>query len=341
MKVLIIGSEKIWALEKVYMRYIEKSFSTHLYDAHGKFYDFYSTFFNKIKYRLGVSGVLSEINDQIIQLNEKEKYDVVWVWKGMEIFPDTLRKLKKSGVVLVNYNPDNPFVFSGRGSGNINVTKSISLYDLHFSYDTTVKRKIEADYSIPCLMLPFGYDISDELYQQCVEENEIVKACFLGTPDYQRAEFINSLVTKGVEIDLYGNGWKKFINVKGATVYDAVYGDDFWKVLRKYRVQLNIMRLHNPTSHNMRSFEVPAIGGIMLAPNTIDHRTYFNPGEEVFLYSDMNECISNIHKLLNSSSDQIVNLRAKARSKSVKAGYSYKNRASFVMNELTKIVEQK
>ena len=42
------------------------------------------------------------------------------------------------------------------------------------------------------------------------------------------------------------------------------------------------MRIHNPDSHNMRSFEVPGVGGIMVAPDTKEHRIFFEVGKEIF-----------------------------------------------------------
>ncbi|MCZ2223422.1 MAG: glycosyltransferase [Chitinophagales bacterium] len=252
----------------------------------------------------------------------------------MEVFPETINLAKKLGIKTVNYNPDNPFIFSGRGSGNKNITNSIALYDLHFTYDTTIKQRIEIEYSIPCKILPFGFDIDENLYKECLQEDEVIKVCFLGNPDKQRATFINSLLDKGVQIDLYGNSWNKFIHSTNATIFDAVYGKDFWKILRKYRVQLNIMRVHNPTSHNMRSFEIPSIGGVMLAPDTEDHRTYFTPNEEIFLYKSIDECVEKIRTILNTSVQDINIVRDKARAKSISLGYSYKDRAAYIVDVL-------
>jgi hypothetical protein len=36
------------------------------------------------------------------------------------------------------------------------------------------------------------------------------------------------------------------------------------------------MRVLNLNLHNMRSMEIPGIDGLMLAPHTADHSTFFN-----------------------------------------------------------------
>ena len=111
-------------------------------------------------------------------------------------------------------------------------------------------------------------------------------------PIKKELTFIEAMADAGIQIDVFGNDWEKFITImQNITIYPPVYGDEFWKVLRRYRVQLNLMRMHNEDSHNMRSFEVPAVGGIMLAPDTPEHRLFFNNNQEVFLFSDLQDAV--------------------------------------------------
>ena len=90
----------------------------------------------------------------------------------MEITPDSLEWAKKKKIKLVNYNPDNPFIFSGRGSGNSNVTNSISLYDLHFTYNLSVKEKLEKEFQSKDCFLPFGFDLDDQLFEICANRKK-------------------------------------------------------------------------------------------------------------------------------------------------------------------------
>ena len=178
----------------------------------------------------------------------------------------------------------------------------------------------------------FGFDISDDTYNACVKETEIMRTCFLGNPDKYRSLFITELAQSGIEIDVYGNSWGKFVDHKNIKVHDVVYEDEFWRTLRKYRVQLNLMRPHNPDAHNMRTFEVPGIGGIQLAPVTVDHQTYFDPGREIFLFKNNLECQVEIAALLALRTDAANNIRESARTRSLRSCYSYKDRAKEVSN---------
>jgi len=329
MKVVIVGSDKVWAIERYYYKYfIELGIQTEFFLAQSMFYDYYQkNIFNKLVFRAGFSSIYYQINKAFKSKIEKIKPDVVFIFKGMEITPSTLKWLHKAGIKTVNYNPDNPFVFTGKGSGNKNVSKSIGLYDLHLTYNTSIMQKLLQMYKIPVEFLPFGFELDDDVYFKSVSEQEIIKVCFVGNPDKMRADFINQLAGKHIQIDIYGNNWEKYTSHKSITLFKPVYGDDFWKVLRKYRVQLNLMRIHNLDSHNMRSFEIPGVGGIMIAPDTKEHRNFFVADQEFFVFTDINSCVKKIKYILNLSKVESDKIRDRARLKSVSAGYTYKDRS--------------
>ena len=119
---------------------------------------------NKVKLRLGISAIYQSINRQLLDAVEEHKPGIIWVFKGMEIWPQTLEWIRSKGIRLVNYNPDNPFIFTGSGSGNRNVTDSIRLFDLHLTYNLAVKKRLEDEYYMRTALLPFGFDLDDEVF---------------------------------------------------------------------------------------------------------------------------------------------------------------------------------
>jgi len=341
MKILVVGSDKIYAIENFYVKYLREAGIDILhFSAQSIFYDYYQKgILNKLMFKSGLSTIHKKINEQFIHVVDEFKPEIVWVFKGMEIFPQSLRYAKAKNIKLVNYNPDSPFVFSGKGSGNVNVKRSIELYDLHLTYNSEVKKEMESVYKIPTAILPFGYDVSDTVFETSCGLEEVIKTCFLGNPDKDRAAFLDELAAQGVALDVYGNYWKKFLKHPGITIFDPVYGDEVWKVLRKYRVQLNLMRPHNPDTHNMRSFEVPGIGGIQLATETFDHKTYFQPGKEIFLYQNMEECVQQIKKILALTAKEADKIRQQARMRSIQSAYTYKDRTKQALVKMKMLYE--
>lgn len=328
MKLLLVGSDNEYAIENFYVKYLKKEGVDVLhFPAQTLFYRYYNkSFFNKLIYRFGFSTILKQINRKFKSEVLSFEPDVIWVFKGMEIYPKSLKWARTKGIKLVNYNGDSPFIFSGRGSGNKNVTKSIGLYDLFLTYSFVDKQKMESEYKVKSHILPFGFDISDELFKECEQIEDVKKVCFIGNADPHRANFLSSLADKGIELDVYGDGWNRFINHPGITLFPAVKNEEFWKTLRKYRVQLNLMRPHNPTTHNMRTFEAAGVGAIQIAPDTPDHRGYFESETEMFLFQDVDSCVIQINKGLNFSKEYAQRVRVKARERSLKSGYNYECR---------------
>lgn len=340
MKLLIVGNSNEYAIERFYIEYLKKlNVNVQYFGAHDLFLEYYNkSKINKLLYRAGLSTILSKINKSLIKAITEQQPDIIWIFKGMEVTPHTLNVAKAKGIKVVNYNPDNPFIFTGKGSGNANITNSIKLYDFHFTYNHEIEQQLQTKYKANTAILPFGFDVSDELYEKCAIEKEIHKVCFLGNPDKSRAMFLEQIAENGIEIDVFGNAWNKFVTHKNITIYKAVYGVELWKVLRKYRVQINLMRIHNLNSHNMRTFEVAGIGGIQLAPYTKEHQQFFEEGKEIFLYKDLAQCVEKINYLLSLSLQQANELRNNARQAAINKKYTYYDRSVHVYETLKSIL---
>ena len=330
MKILIVGQQKEWAIEHHYQRYLAQWAEVEVFPVDDIFDEYYwASLKNKLKVKLGISSIYKKINKAFLEKIATVEPDIVWVFKGMRIGPKALKKAKKMGVLLANYNPDHPFQFSSAGSGNANVTNSIGLFDLHFCYDKRVAERIEKEFASQTAILPFGYELADDVFQKAQAQQEVNAACFIGTCDPIRVQEVCALAAAGIEMHVHGDNWDKMLPAGTANVHihPPVYGNDYWYALRRYRLQLNIFRPHNIGAHNMRTFEVPAIGGIMLAPDSPDHRHYFEVGEEVFIYRSQEEMIDQAKKILAMSTDQASEVRQNAHLKSITNGYSYEQRA--------------
>jgi spore maturation protein CgeB len=340
MRILIVGSNKIFSIENFYVKYLAQGgVSISVFLAPNIFNDYYQQgIINRVMFRAGISSIYKKINNRFREMVERESPDLIWVFKGMELFPESLEWARQRKVKLVNYNPDNPFFFSGRGSGNKNISKAIGLYDLHFTYNLEIKKKIDKEFHTKTCYLPFGFEIEDSLYDHCVVLPEIVEACFLGNPDAFRSAFITKLAGAGVQMTVFGHDWNRFVDHPKIKIQNAVYGRQQWEVLRRYRVQLNLMRPHNKNSHNMRTFEVPGIGGIMVAPDTVEHRMFFEDSKEIFLFQNTAQCVEKIKWLLGLPEYEADEIRVRARDRSLKSKYSYRDRSMQVDAELQKLI---
>lgn len=330
MKLLIIGSNSEYAIERHYVKHFhsfQEFTAIDFFPAPQLFLSYYhKSIFHKLFYRLGFSNILKRVNNKLIEQVFEFQPDLILVFKGMELFPQTLTLFKSKGIKLVNYNPDNPFLFTGRGSGNNNITKSIGIYDAFVSYDKSICKKMETEHHVKSFCIPFGYEPKENIEEWNADEFQ--RVCFIGNGDHKRLGFLNQLAQKGLKIDVYGLHWNSKKIHSNINLFPPVYGDEFIKHIRQYRVQLNLMRIHNPESHNMRSFEVPGYGAIQLAPFTPDHVEYFKMDEEIFIYNTLEDCYSKAVMILNVSKEEALRIQSMAYKACINRGYSYGFRAS-------------
>lgn len=335
-KILLLGSDFEWSVERSYLKALKnRQVDCDLFAAQNIFYEYYyASLYHKIKFRLGLSTIIKKINRDVLHFVEQYAPTHIWVFKGMEILPATLKEWKSKGIKLINYNPDNPFIFTGSGSGNKNITNSIAWYDWYLSYDTAVVKQLEQR-NIHSSLFPFAIDMpTDFNFSKAVLS--INKIAFIGNPDQERIMFLNQLADLNIPIDVYGHNWNKFSLHKGIEVHDAIDKAAYQQVVPKYRAVLNLMRIHNLDSHNMRSLEIPAYGGVQLASRTKDHARFFEDGKELFLFSDAQEAASQWHRIQALHIDDLQKGINSAQDK-LRLDHSYAARINFFLNGLEQL----
>lgn len=302
--------------------------------------------FNRLINRFFPSLLVRKMDKIFLQQVYSFKPDIVLIFKGMEISSWSLKQISKMGIKLVNYNFDHPFEFFSRGTGNRFVKQAIPYYDLHISYSSVIVEQLQQRYNINAAWIPFGFHLTEQQYQEVIRRNnpEINRVCFVGNPDEWRVAVIKRLVKEQIPIDLYGFGWEKrfqssdFLKIHMPRQGGSFWRDpvEFWQVLRQYRIQLNFFRPHNEGSHNLRTFEVPAVGGILLTPVSKEQREFFEENNEIFFYTDVDDLIGKCKWLTGREQPWIDNIRDKTRMKSVSADYSYKRRTRDLVKLLAK-----
>jgi hypothetical protein len=153
-------------------------------------------------------------------------------------------------------------------------------------------------------------------------EHDIV---FIGSYEIQRAASILSLITAGMKVDVYGNGWnafkKKNVNSK-LRFHPPVLGKDYASVILKSKISLCFLRKINFDSITVRSMEIPAYGGFCLGEYSVEHAYLFEDGVEVSWFKNNEELISKAKYYLseNLSREDIV-LNGNKKVRSLKATY--------------------
>ncbi len=78
----------------------------------------------------------------------------------------------------------------------------------------------------------------------------------------------------------------------------------------------------------MQTFEIPAIGGLMLTTQSKEQNEFFPEGEGSLMYSDVNELRSQLDRLF---SDTELAQRLRYRGNELSKGHSYSDRVKYLV----------
>jgi len=212
-----------------------------------------------------------------------------------------LRAIRDLGVVTVNYSTDDPWNPTMRPSWHL---RALPAYDFIF---TTRRSNLDDLRRLGCLhvhYLPFGYDenlFSPSEYPDSTPVHEIL---FVGGADPDRAAFVSEFMRYGPPVAVVGGYWERYPALRAFTL-GSRSPDDIRALTAAAKVNLCLVRRANRDGHVMRSFEIAATGGCMLAEDTEEHREIFGPeGEAVVYFRDPKEAAQRARALLSDSTER-------------------------------------
>lgn len=333
----MVGANHHQAIENHYLASLEKLVEVRLYNMHGQFQQFYhGATLNKLFFRLGFSKIVNRLNLELLKIVDDFQPEALFVFKGMEIYPRTLKRIKAKGVIITCYNPDHPTEHISRGSGNENVINSLPLYDHHFCYSKNIQQLLENTYQVPTSWLPFAFQFAKENKKSALAK----RIAFIGNPDPERLELCHFLLKHSIPLALFGLSWKKqiaqeFLESDLCEIVDSTFDVD---LAQKYLAHLNVFRAHNEGSHNLRTFEMPAIGCILLSPFSEEQVELFREDTEMLFYHNRQELLVKAKWLMSQDMTAIEKIRNQAYQRSIADNYSYDGRAKQVYQVIEKLV---
>jgi spore maturation protein CgeB len=223
--------------------------------------------------------------------------ELVWVDQGEWIGPGLIRAMRRHlGVPLVNYVVDDPF--GGRDGRRFTpYLRAVSEYDLL----TVVRQENAAEaYARGARNVLRVWRSADEVAhaprvltpeQRARFASEVV---FVGTWMPERGPFMAELIHRGVPLSIWGNRWQKAPewpqlapHWRGAGLdTDAAYA----AAILAAKINLGLLSKGNRDLHTQRSLEIPALGGLLCAERTSEHRELYEEGREAVFWRDAAEC---------------------------------------------------
>jgi hypothetical protein len=202
------------------------------------------------------------------------KQNLVVVFKGNYVSRTTLNRIT---ALKVHYHPDD-------SSNPVNRTKIFSKAEGHYDFHLTSKRQNISEIfertGKSVFFIWYAYD--EKLHFRISPATFITptyKVGFFGHMRADRTELVLEIAKKfGKEFTVTGDKWNRVKGLVGlADVKSATYGSAISNFVASAPLQLGLLNSDNRDQHTARSFEIPAMGGLLLAEDTEEHREIFGP----------------------------------------------------------------
>lgn len=289
-------------------------------------------------FRLGFFPERNNENKQIISALKKDRYDVLFVEKGLSVTSATLRNARYlyPGMKIISYSLDD---MMNPGNLSRQYRNAIGLYDIHF----TNKRYNVAELTAlgARKVVYFRNAYSKDVHHPVVvppHEKEIYQAevSFIGTYAKDRVYILRYLADNGITIKIWGWGRSAensgMIHPNLIMTNKYVYDEEYPKVVCSSKINLCFLRKENRDTETTRSIEIPACGGFMMAERTDAHKELFEEDVEAVYFDNKEELLDKIRYYLQRENERSA-IASNALQRCLTEDYSYHHQLTRILNQ--------
>jgi len=293
---------------------------------------------NRVLKRILTPFKAQYIGDSFVHSIKSQAPNVVLVVKGFFFSPTAIREARSAApkAKFVYFNPDNSFNTWHYGNSNAWIRSSRSLYDVELTWGKFLEGPLRALGARRVHHFPFAFD--PLLHTPPTKFDEVFKSevSFVGSWDEEREWWLSRIVD--FDLKIWGNGWEKASSSLRRSCWQgtAAYGQEFYSIVKQSKVNINLLRRQNASAHNMRSFEIPGCGGLMLATRSAEHLKIFRDEHDAFFFDSAAELRDIVPFLLNNDFDRF--RVAENGYQKVIQTHTYDNRAKDLLEIITSIV---
>lgn len=285
-----------------------------------------------VEARTNWGGNIRSYNKDLISMVEKYKPEIVFLYRTPFVYPETVKVISKQTTVY-SYHNDDPFANTRQRFSNRHYIKSAQYCKLNFVYrkkNVDDFNKIGIDNSR--ILLPYYLNDSN-FHINCNKTNDIA---FIGHYENDgRDKVIKLMLDAGIDVKLFGDPvtWKQspyysmFEKIFGGEVRGARYNE----LLNKTKVCLCFYSNLNHDTYTRRSFEIPAVKGVMLSEYTTDMDKMFPENQCALYFKSPEEAVRKAQLLLNDE-NLLRQLGENAYNQLLKMGGSEIDRIKEILN---------
>ncbi len=250
---------------------------------------------------------VKSLNLELLKKAEGFSPQLLWVEKGLHIWPETLKQIRQIGCpLLVHFSPDNQRVFANQSRHYL---RALGLYDLQVttkSQDMTWLRQCGAR-GLRLMGKGFDPEIHRPIILSAEEQKRFgCEVGFVGHWEPWRERLLLQILEKGYSVKVWGGGWRCAHLRRHPLFSGAVHlvGQEYAKAICGAKVSLCLLSRWFGDLTTARSVEIPACGGFLLAERNEEHKALFREGGEAEYYSSIPEMFQKIDYYLRREEER-------------------------------------
>jgi Glycosyl transferases group 1 len=263
------------------------------------------------------------MNRDVVSL-ASERLDLIVAIKAPFLEGATVDCLRSCCNRAVMIYPDSPWeAYTQRGD----IIPILSRFARTYIWSHSLVDRL-CDSGVDARYLAFGYDRE---YEEGDSRTQTGIA-FAAQPYPNRIEWLRQL--EGLPVSVYGAQWRQsWFGGNSSIRVDrrTPMGAEAARIYASSAIGLNIAHPQNLTGHNMRTFEIPAAGALMMASYTEDLNCYFPDGQACLIASRAQQFREHCLWALNHPSQAV---EIAVRGRELVRPHSYATRAMQLLQDL-------
>lgn len=243
-------------------------------------------FYYRFQKKLAVGTGVSKMNRSLLRQCSKNKYDLVFIYAGRLIFPNTIKKIKEMGIKIFTYNNDDPFSNYFPRYFWRNCIKAIKFCDVNYVYRQKNIQDVINEGGRNAEILRSYY--IDKTNHPCGESNlfnNIPETVFIGHyEDDERIDYIKYIADEGINIGIRKKDFEKKLSGNEHIKLLEDTEVNYNRILCSTKIPIVFLSKINNDTYTRRCFEIPAAEKMLFCPFTEDLASMYKEDEEIVFY---------------------------------------------------------
>jgi spore maturation protein CgeB len=297
------------------------------------FIDTRASLLPKLRRHLHLGRGVAAYNAELLKRAAAWNPEVVWLDAPAQVWPRTVNLLRSSGAMVVNHNTE---YVGFRRYWFRHLLAATALYDAHFVTNNLTAEILTRLGARRVIMGQFSYDPGLHHPMALTEEDTEryrTDAIFVGHWEPRSARLVAQLRRSGLMVSVYGPNWRRAVRLGDRRSIRPIYGEEYVKALAGAKICLCFLSRWNRNQATLRTFEIPASGGFLVADRTPLHSSYFQEGKEAEFFSSGDELVEKCrHYVVHS--DTRVGIARAGHERCIQGSHAHKDEVERLLSEL-------